>query len=297
MPNRIIKESICRSDSIDSLSWFEEVLFYRLIVVCDDYGRFDGRPAIIKGACFPLKDDITKKHISEAIDKLSTVGLVRGYEVRGRSYLQLTTWDCHQQIRAKKSKYPSPDDEVENQSPGRSDTGLYAQETSSENICNQLISDDSKCPRNRNTRIENRESYSINGNADAREAGEVRRFEEFLSAYPKDCNRHLTEMAYCDLVTGGMETEDNLVACAMNYAENCRILETQERYIKNAENFLKDMIFEKYLPGKYRQPTQRKPKNSFNNFKQNKYDFKQLEKKLLRNGGNQDHESIHHSHE
>ncbi|MDE6938470.1 MAG: hypothetical protein K2P28_09920 [Lachnospiraceae bacterium] len=30
--------------------------FYRLIVVCDDYGRFDGRPAIIKGACFPLKE-------------------------------------------------------------------------------------------------------------------------------------------------------------------------------------------------------------------------------------------------
>lgn len=48
MPNRIIKESICVSDSIDSLSWFEEVLFYRLIVVCDDYGRFDGRIPIIK---------------------------------------------------------------------------------------------------------------------------------------------------------------------------------------------------------------------------------------------------------
>ena len=46
MPNRIIKESVCRSDSIDSLSWFEEVLFYRLIVVCDDYGRFDGRPGV-----------------------------------------------------------------------------------------------------------------------------------------------------------------------------------------------------------------------------------------------------------
>ena len=63
MPNRIIKESICRSDSIDSLSWFEEVLFYRLIVVCDDYGRFDGRPAVVKGSCFPLKDDITKNRL------------------------------------------------------------------------------------------------------------------------------------------------------------------------------------------------------------------------------------------
>lgn len=60
MPNRIIKESICRSEEIDSLSWFEEVLFYRLIVTCDDFGRYDGRAKIIKGSCFPLKD-ITEK--------------------------------------------------------------------------------------------------------------------------------------------------------------------------------------------------------------------------------------------
>lgn len=65
MPNRLLRESICRSESIDALSWFEEVLFYRLIVNCDDYGRFDGRPAIIKGSLFPLKDvaikDIEKR--------------------------------------------------------------------------------------------------------------------------------------------------------------------------------------------------------------------------------------------
>ena len=36
MPNRILKESVCTSDSVNKLSWFEEVLFYRLIVNCDD---------------------------------------------------------------------------------------------------------------------------------------------------------------------------------------------------------------------------------------------------------------------
>ena len=108
MPNRILKESICRSDTIDSLSWFEEVLFYRLMVNCDDYGRFDGRPAIIKGSCFPLKD-ITNKDVEKALNKLSAVGLVRGYEVQGRPFLQLATWEQHQQIRAKKSKYPPCD--------------------------------------------------------------------------------------------------------------------------------------------------------------------------------------------
>lgn len=109
MPNRILKESICRSDEIDSLSWLEEVLFYRLIVSCDDYGRFDARTKIIKGQCFPLKD-ITEKDIDKALSKLSAVGLVRVYEAQGRPTLQLVTWENHQSIRAKKSKYPAYDE-------------------------------------------------------------------------------------------------------------------------------------------------------------------------------------------
>ena len=98
MPNRIIKESICRSEEIDSLSWFEEVLFYRLIVTCDDFGRYDGRTKIIKGSCFPLKD-IAEKDINKAIGKLVSVGLVQAYEVQGRPYLQLVTWADHQRMQ------------------------------------------------------------------------------------------------------------------------------------------------------------------------------------------------------
>lgn len=261
MPNRIIKESICRSDSIDSLSWFEEVLFYRLIVVCDDYGRFDGRPAVVKGSCFPLKDDITKKQIAEALNKLSTVGLVRGYEVRGKSFLQLTAWEKHQQIRAKNSKYPAP-----------------------ETACNHMISNYIKCPRE--SRIENRESYSRNENAGAREVGEVCRFEDFLSAYPKNCNRFLTEHEYASLLLTGKITEDELVQCARNYAEFVRIKETPTDFISNAENFLKKMVFEQYLPGKYKKPKRQKPQNSFNAFPQREYDMNELEKQLLGGGGN-----------
>lgn len=253
MPNRIIKESICRSDSIDSLSWFEEVLFYRLIVVCDDYGRFDGRPSIIRGSCFPLKD-IRLEHIENALSKLSTAGMVRRYEAGGRPYLQLISWERHQQIRAKRSKFPSPDE-----------------------TCNQLISDDCKCSRNP---IQSESNPNRNRKENARATVSVRLFEEFLSVYPKGGNRYLTETAYVALVMGGTETEENLVSCAANYAESCRILGTPERYIKNAENFLREFAFEKYLPGNYKKPSRPKEKNGFNDFEQNKYDFEQLEKEL-----------------
>lgn len=111
MPNRIIKESICTSDTIDQLSWFEEVFFYRLLVNCDDYGRFDARTAILKARLFPLRS-VTEKQISDALYKLSTVGIVALYEYDGRPYLQLVTWDKHQQIRSRKAKYPLPPEDI-----------------------------------------------------------------------------------------------------------------------------------------------------------------------------------------
>ena len=125
MPNRILKESICTSDSVDSLSWFEEVLFYRLIVNCDDYGRFDGRPAIIKNRLFPLKESLTAKAISKAVNTLVTAGLVVLYEFEGKPYLYLPTWNDHQNVRAKRSKYPSPEGCV----------------IAHENICNHMYAD------------------------------------------------------------------------------------------------------------------------------------------------------------
>lgn len=109
MPNRIIKESICTSDTIDGLSWFEEVLFYRLMVNVDDYGRFDARTPILKARLFPLKANVTEKTIEQALNRLVTVGLVRTYTVEDKPFLQLLTWERHQQIRNSKSKYPGPE--------------------------------------------------------------------------------------------------------------------------------------------------------------------------------------------
>lgn len=109
MPNRIIKESICVSDQINDLTAFEEVLFYRLLVSADDYGRYDGRVAIIKNRLFPLKDSLRVDQIEKALRTLCSVELVECYEVDGRPFVRLTGWDKHQTIRAKKSKYPAPD--------------------------------------------------------------------------------------------------------------------------------------------------------------------------------------------
>jgi len=135
MPNRIIKESICRSDNLDRLTPDEECCFYRLLVQCDDFGRYDGRAAIIKGACFPLKDHITVAKVSGMMETLIRESLIFMYVVDGLPYIQMVKWDKHQQVRAKRSKYPDPN--------GHSEIVI-----SSDINGNQLDTDDDKCPRN-----------------------------------------------------------------------------------------------------------------------------------------------------
>ena len=109
MGNRIIKESICTSETIEELGWFDEVFFYRLIVSCDDYGIMDARPKILKARLFPLRD-ITLDEIKAALRVLMGNGLIRMYTVGGKPYLQVITWTEHQRIRDSKHKYPMPDE-------------------------------------------------------------------------------------------------------------------------------------------------------------------------------------------
>jgi len=174
VPNRIIKESIRTSDSLGELSWFEEVLFYRLLVSCDDYGRYDARPAIIRGTCFPLKS-VTDKQISEALNKLSTAGIVCLYEVDRKPYLQFVTWERHQTIRAKKSKFPSPDEGS-------------MHDISHENICKHMQADVPVIQSNTKSKSES-ESKSYTGDVRLDAA-----LEDYI-AFRKQVKKPMTERA------------------------------------------------------------------------------------------------------
>lgn len=107
MPNRILKDSICTSPNIDALSREAEVFFYRLLVQCDDYGRMDARPAILRAKCYPLQiDTVTQDDIKRWFAELVQANLIIPYRVNDGDYLQMRTWEKHQQVRAKRSKYP-----------------------------------------------------------------------------------------------------------------------------------------------------------------------------------------------
>lgn len=111
MENRILKESIKTSDEIDQLSLFEYACFTRLIVTVDDYGRYYARPIILRNSLFPLRGDVSTEAIVEAFRHLEELDLIRVYTVKGKEYLQLTTWGKHQTVTNKKSKFPGPEEQ------------------------------------------------------------------------------------------------------------------------------------------------------------------------------------------
>ncbi len=113
MPNRILKESICYSPTVEGLTWFEEVCFYRLLVQCDDFGRCDARPTLLRAKLFPLREDISSEMVGAAVEALAEAGLVEFYTVEERVYLQLVTWEKHQNVKNKRQKCPAVPQEEE----------------------------------------------------------------------------------------------------------------------------------------------------------------------------------------
>jgi len=107
MPNRILRDSICCSDTLAQLTAEGERLFYRLITQADDYGRFDARPSVVRSRCFQL-GGVSDDKVTVWLHQLQAQRVVCLYEVEGRDYGHFPTWEKYQRIRAPRSRYPDP---------------------------------------------------------------------------------------------------------------------------------------------------------------------------------------------
>lgn len=76
MTFRELSRGFCTSEQVKGLSWFDEVLYYRLIAFCDNNGCIDGRASEIRSLVFPLTDSLTATAIEAALGRLVNVGLI-----------------------------------------------------------------------------------------------------------------------------------------------------------------------------------------------------------------------------
>lgn len=110
MPNRIIKDSIRTSKSVNTMTDFQFRLWTYLLTYVDDYGRGSADPELLKGFVFPRRKGVTEATIEKALQDLANIGSILLYDVDGESYFCFPNWADHQRIQTKKSRFPSPDD-------------------------------------------------------------------------------------------------------------------------------------------------------------------------------------------
>jgi hypothetical protein len=106
MPARLLREGILDSEAVNKLSFEAEVFYRRLMSVVDDFGRFDGRPIVLRSRLYPTKvDSVRVADISRWLAECETAGLLVLYAVEAKPYILFHKLG---QPRAKESKFPAP---------------------------------------------------------------------------------------------------------------------------------------------------------------------------------------------
>lgn len=97
-------------EKINALSWFEQAVYFRLLVTADNNGVIDGRLSILKSTLFPLCKNITETAISEAVAKTLSLRLLGAFATPASQqvYLYFPGWGERQRQR-NGGKHPLPD--------------------------------------------------------------------------------------------------------------------------------------------------------------------------------------------
>ena len=100
------------SDKVNSLTPQGEVFYRRLMSILDDYGRYDGREAILLAQLYPLQmHKVKTKDISRWMKECVKAKLLYLYVHGGKPYIEVANF--RQRLRAKVSKWPAYDGQVQ----------------------------------------------------------------------------------------------------------------------------------------------------------------------------------------
>jgi hypothetical protein len=110
MPNRIVREGILASERVSKMSFGAQLFYHNLMLVVDDFGRFENKAELLRARCFPLQlDRVTSSDILGWLLECSNGDnpLITTYQDEDHKLLQVNNFG--QRIRPNtKSKYPEP---------------------------------------------------------------------------------------------------------------------------------------------------------------------------------------------
>jgi hypothetical protein len=107
---RTIKPEFFRSRSLARVPLAARLTFVGLWCEADDYGRGVADPRILKGAIWPLDDDVDAAQVEEHLQQLADTGHIVVYAIDGDVFYAISTFDNHQSAayRRGQAKYPEP---------------------------------------------------------------------------------------------------------------------------------------------------------------------------------------------
>ncbi len=108
--SRLLAGVILTSEKLNNINEGSENLFYHILVLVDDFGRYYSKPEIIKSYCYPLRS-IPLSTIRKRLDNLESIGLIRRYKNNGETYLEIVEFEKYQKFRSdikRKEDFPTP---------------------------------------------------------------------------------------------------------------------------------------------------------------------------------------------
>lgn len=104
--SRIYRDWLIKSKPIDDLTEPAQILWWRLWLVVDDYGRYYADDDHIRMAAFPVSPKkYNSDQISEYLGEFRDAGLVRFYDAEGTEYLEIQSFEQRTRYA---SKFPTP---------------------------------------------------------------------------------------------------------------------------------------------------------------------------------------------
>ena len=108
MPDRILRDWTT-SEKFDGFNGTPETLFARILMKVDDYGRFDGDPVNVRGACYPRAENLRANTVDAWLKELSDHRLILCYQVSGKRYLAVVNFRQRMRTPPPKPKFPPMD--------------------------------------------------------------------------------------------------------------------------------------------------------------------------------------------
>lgn len=104
--SRLIRRGLLDSERFNALGWQAQSVYFRLLLVADDFGLFDARPAFLRAQLFGMcLDRVREADLQRGLAACEEAGLVRFYAVAGKPYLMIERYGQRGKGRP---KFPLP---------------------------------------------------------------------------------------------------------------------------------------------------------------------------------------------